>query len=106
MSNATPWHMGISEVHLFDSLCFFFNNFEHTRGKISIEKTNETRAKILSEIDQYDSYGSIFQKIDKGHTVLLPDGKKIAEKLKDMYRMSKFDIRSLFIYKERRTSHK
>ena len=98
--NIIPWHMGISEVHLLDSLCFFFSTNKSLRDKeqLSEAKTNSLRAAILSKSEQYNASESIFQKIAKGHTSLLPYHTIIAQGLVDMEVSTKFMIRSFFIH--------
>ena len=102
LSNITPWHMGISEVHLLDSLCFFFYTLEDL-GQISEKKTNSLRAAILSNSEQYNASESIFQKIAKTYTSLLPEHKTIAQNLDGMTDSNKFMIRSFFYINEHQT---
>ena len=94
--------MGISEVHLLDSLCFFFYTLEDL-GQISEKKTNSLRAAILSNSEQYNASESIFQKIAKTYTSLLPEHKTIAQNLDGMTDSNKFMIRSFFYINEHQT---
>ena len=100
-----PWHMGISEVHLLDSLCFLFSylhQVDHDKrkldlgDKLSIQETNALRSSLLSNTPQIYDNGSIFDKLENKSTCLLPFHKEIALQLDDMSYADAYKIRSLF----------
>jgi hypothetical protein len=109
-----PWHMGISEVHLLDSLCFLFSHLEHADGdrlldlreKLNIQETNALRTEILSNMQPIYDNGSIFDKLKNKNTCLLPFHKEIASQLDDMGYADAYKIRSLFFVTRKLKSNK
>jgi hypothetical protein len=106
-----PWHMGISEVHLLDSLCFLFAYLDHVEkrdlvDKIDIQATKALRSSLLSNTPQIYDDGSIFDKLERKNACLLPFHKEIALKLDVMDYADTYKIRSLFFVIKLKTSRK
>ena len=115
LSCPIPWHMGISEVHLLDSLCFLFSylhQVDHDKrkldlgDKLSIQETNALRSSLLSNTPQIYDDGSIFDKLERKNACLLPFHKEIYSKLDVMDYADTYKIRSLFFVIKLKTSRK
>ena len=112
-----PWHMGISEVHLLDSLCFLFSYLHHVDhvnderkldlgDKLNIQATNALRSSLLSNTPQIYDDGSIFDKLERKNACLLPFHKEIDSKLDVMDYADTYKIRSLFFVAKKLKSDK